>query len=135
MPKTMTGGCLCGAVRYSVIGDPVHSLTCHCTSCQKQSGTAFAMIIGFPDAAVTLEGALTTYVDHGDSGGILWRKFCPTCGSPVCSELERTPGMTWIKTGTLDDAKHMPPQLHAWSKSKQDWLELGDVPCFEENPG
>lgn len=133
-PSGMTGGCLCEAVRYSVSGDPVAQAVCHCTNCQKQSGSAFSIIIGFPDAAVNLEGELTTYADHGESGNVVGRKFCGKCGSPILSEVAVTPGITWIKAGTLDDPKHLAPSMHVWGKSKQDWVETGDVPCFATNP-
>lgn len=131
---TRTGGCLCEAVRYTVSGDPVAQAVCHCTHCQKQSGSAFSIIIGFPDAAVSVEGDLTIYADQGESGNPVGRRFCGKCGSPIISDVAVTPGITWIKAGTLDDPKHLAPAMHVWGKSKQDWVKTGDVPCFAENP-
>ena len=135
MSQTMTGGCLCGAVRYAISGAPAAQMVCHCSHCQKQSGSAFSTIIGVPEGQVSLTGTLTSYADAGESGKAVTRKFCPTCGSPVCSEVEVAPGMVWIKSGTLDDPAAFAPQAHIWTRSKQDWVETGAVPAFATNPG
>ena len=51
---TTTGGCLCGAVRYEIEGDPLLSAVCHCRNCQKQAGSAMSVLIGVADAQMTL---------------------------------------------------------------------------------
>ncbi|MEQ1497283.1 MAG: GFA family protein [Novosphingobium sp.] len=133
---TMTGGCLCGAVRYEIAGDPAMQLVCHCSHCQKQAGSAFSTIIGVPDGAVAIiKGAPRSYVDHGESGKAVERQFCETCGSPLFSKVEVSPGMVWVKTGTLDDSSWFAPAAHIWTKSKQPWFDTGAVPAFETNPG
>ncbi len=131
---SITGGCLCGAVRYSCAADPLLCVTCHCTHCQRQAGSALSVIIGVPDDAVTFEGALTTYNDTGDSGATVRRQFCPTCGSPVFTRVDSPPGMMFIKAGTLDDTSSLKPAFHCYAKSKQDWVDLGDIPAFETVP-
>ena len=68
---TITGGCLCGAVRYTCESDPLLCVTCHCKNCQRQAGSALSVIIGVPEDAVSFEGALKTYNDTGDSGATL----------------------------------------------------------------
>jgi hypothetical protein len=136
MTDTKTGGCLCGAVRYEFSGDPAMQAVCHCSHCQKQAGSAFSTIIGVPDANVTVtQGATKSYIDHGESGKTVERQFCGTCGSPLFSLVEVMPGMTFIKTGTLDDTSFFKPAVHVWAKSKQDWVDTGTVPAFATNPG
>lgn len=135
MSQTMTGGCLCGAVRYEVSGAPAAQMVCHCSHCQKQTGTAFSSIMGVVQDQVAITGELASYADAGESGKAVNRKFCPRCGSPICSEVEVAPGMVWIKTGTLDDPAAFYPQVHIWTRSKQGWVETGAVPAFETNPG
>ena len=55
MPQ-IAGGCLCGKVRYSASGDPAFVGVCHCTDCQKFTGSAFAIVVGVPKPALTVEG-------------------------------------------------------------------------------
>jgi hypothetical protein len=60
MPE-MTGGCLCGQVRYSANGEPAFVGVCHCRNCQKQTGTAFSVLVGVPKTAMSLQGRLKTF--------------------------------------------------------------------------
>lgn len=130
----LTGGCLCGAVRYELTADPQMSLNCHCKNCQRQAGSAFSVIIGVPEGSVEVTGEVKTYVDHGDSGGRVQRQFCPNCGSPLFSLVDSAPGMVWVKAGTLDDTSSLNPAMNIFAKSKQAWLELGDILSFETLP-
>lgn len=133
---TKSGGCLCGAVRYEVSGEPAMQLVCHCSHCQKQAGSAFSAIAGVPDAALTLtKGMPSSYSDHGESGKVVERQFCGNCGSPLFSKVEVSPGLTWVKLGTFDDTSWFAPAAHIWTKSKQTWVETGKVPAFQTNPG
>jgi hypothetical protein len=131
---TMTGGCLCGSVRYACESDPLMCVTCHCKNCQKQAGSSLSVIVMVPETAVSHEGELTTYNDTGDSGATVRRQFCPACGSPVFTRVDSPPGMMFIKAGTLDDTSILKPQFHCYAKSKQDWVDLGDIPAFETVP-
>jgi len=120
------GGCLCGAIRYSSDADPVMSTVCHCSHCQKQTGTSFSTIVGVPREALKVEGTPKVYNDTADSGGKVWRNFCPDCGSPVFSDCERIPSLLFIKAGTLDDRSWFEPGSHIWTGSKQPWVELDE---------
>jgi hypothetical protein len=129
------GGCLCGAIRYRIEGEGAAAMVCHCTHCQKQSGSAFSTILGVPEGQVAIAGEPAAYADSGESGKSVERLFCGTCGSPLFSRVEAAPGMLWVKAGTLDDATDFAPTAHIWTRSKQCWVETGDVPAFETNPG
>jgi len=131
---TMTGGCLCGAVRYTCESDPLLCVTCHCKNCQRQAGSALSVIVMVPETAVACEGALATYNDTGDSGAAVRRQFCPACGSPVFTRVDSPPGMMFIKAGTLDDTSILKPAFHCYTKSKQDWVDLGGLPGFATVP-
>ena len=132
--SALQGGCLCGAVRYTISGEPAASLVCHCTHCQKQSGSAFSTILGAAEGAVEVAGTPASYVDHGESGKAVERQFCGTCGSPLFSRVAVSPGMLWVKAGTLDDPAGFMPAAHIWTRSKQCWVETGDLPAFATNP-
>ncbi len=128
-----TGGCLCGQIRYTLNAEPPVCVTCHCKNCQRQAGTALSIIIGVPEDAVEIIGEVKTYNDTGDSGAIVRRQFCGNCGSPVFTRLEQ-PGLMFIKAGSLDDTSNLQPSFHCYTKSKQDWMPLGDIPGYETVP-
>jgi hypothetical protein len=66
-----TGGCLCGAVRYSIDAEPLpgRQLLCHCVDCQKHTGTAFVSGMAFPSDAVAITGTMTTFTMPGGQSG------------------------------------------------------------------
>ena len=124
MPE-ITGGCLCGKVRFVANAEPAFVGVCHCRSCQRNSGSAFAVVMGFPAAAVSIQGELKTYTDTADSGKHLFRRFCPECGSPLIDEAEIMPGVVMVLTGTLDDASWVKPTIEIFCDSAQPWVKLG----------
>ena len=131
----MTGGCLCGKVRYSADVEPVFTGVCHCRNCQKASGGAFAVVIGVPQTALDVQGHVKTYADRGDSGKAMYRRFCPDCGSTLMDEAEAMPGVTMIQVGTLDDASWVKPAMQIYCDSAQPWVQLGgDMVRFPKMP-
>jgi hypothetical protein len=120
----MTGGCLCGQVRYTANTDPVFVGLCHCTHCQKQTGTAFSVLVGIPKSAMSIQGRLKTFHDTGDSGQPVDRNFCPECGSPIFSDVAVMPGLTFIKAGTLDDTSWLDPKMHVYCGSAARWTPI-----------
>src|SRR5919204_6913142 len=105
-PKPLTGRCLCGSVTYSADAEPVVQAVCHCTDCQRQTGNPFSVIVGVPRDAFKLDGnTIASFVTIGeDHGGETQRHFCTACGSPVFSIAAVAPELTFIKSGSLDDA-------------------------------
>lgn len=134
MPR-ITGGCLCGKVRYSVDAEPVFVGICHCTDCQQFTGSAFGTVVGVPKAALSIRGTLTTYTKSGASGQPIHRRFCPTCGSSVADEADAMPGVVMIGTGTLDDASWAKPGAQIYCDSAQPWVHLGgEMKSFPKMP-
>jgi hypothetical protein len=135
MPR-ISGGCLCGKVRYSADVEPAFTGVCHCRNCQKASGSAFACVIGIPQPALSLQGTLQTYTDKGDTGKAMYRRFCPNCGSTVLDEAEAMPGIVMIQVGTLDDAGWVKPAMQIYCDSAQPWVHLGgEMQQFPKMPG
>lgn len=134
---SMTGGCLCGAIRYEVSADPMFQAICHCRDCQYVSGGAPANVILTPAAAITLtKGQTRVYWMEAESGARIGREFCENCGTPLFSELESQPQMKVIKVGGLDDPSAFAPALHIWTGSAQPWHRLNpDLPKFPKGPG
>ena len=80
------GGCHCGFIRYEGDADPAKAAICHCTDCQKLSGSAFRTIVPVSsDTFRMVAGEPTIYVKTGDSGSKRQQGFCPKCGSPIFS--------------------------------------------------
>jgi hypothetical protein len=130
------GGCLCGKVRYSGEAEPIFAGVCHCTTCQKGSGTAFNTVVAVPKPAVSLSGAVSTYEGTGDTGNPTYRRFCPACGSPVQLEAAIMADVVMIPVGTLDDASTVKPAMQIYCDSAQPWALLeGGIQRFPKMPG
>jgi hypothetical protein len=135
MPQ-IAGGCLCGKVRYTASGDPAFVGVCHCTDCQKFTGSAFGVIVGVPKSALSIQGKLATYSKAADSGGTTERKFCPECGSSIADEVAAMPDIIMLGAGTLDDASWVKPGMQIFCDSAQPWVQLqGEMKSFPKMPG
>ena len=119
------GGCECGGLRYVISGDPIAVAACHCTQCQRQSGSAFAMsMVVRRDAFRWLSGEPRTYETRADSGALKECVFCPECGIRIYNALSSMPATFNVKPGTLDDTSGLVPVMHVWLDSKQPWVPV-----------
>jgi hypothetical protein len=129
-----TGGCLCGAVRYELDGEPIFSGHCHCVDCQKATGTGHVSVVALPSPAVKVTGQTKPFTVKGDSGKDYARNFCPNCGSLVFGVADAMPGVTMITAGTLDDPSIFTPQMSIYTRSRHAWDHMPGVPAFEGMP-
>jgi hypothetical protein len=134
MTPPLTGGCLCGAIRFTVSA-PVETLrACHCTHCQKSSGTGGSVNAVLPASAFAItKGSAKRYDDKADSGRILHRYFCGDCGSPIYSHRQNAPERVVVRAGAFDDSSGMRIVSHIWTKSARPWSHI-DAAC-EQLPG
>jgi len=102
--KTITGGCLCGAVRYEARGEPLFAVYCHCRDCQRASGSGHVPVMGVPKELFTASGATTSYTAAAMNGRKSVRHFCPTCGSLLFGTSDAAPDAVSVYVGTLDDS-------------------------------
>ena len=123
-------------MRYRIEGKPLSLAACHCTECQRQSGSAFGMSLIVPkDAFRLLAGEPRTFTRTADSGWTVGCVFCPSCGTHIYHEPARMKETLNIKPGTLDDTSWLTPGLHLWTKSKQPWVPIPEgVRCFDGQP-
>ena len=137
MAETHTGGCQCGAVRYEVTGEPKMLVACHCTDCQRQSGSAFGETMVVDEANFRLtQGEVKTFESISAAGRGKLGAFCPDCGTRLYHKPEWRQGSVSVKPGTLDETKWLKPTVHLWTSSKQDWVVIpDDVKAFETQPG
>lgn len=136
MDDVMEGGCQCGELRYRVKGRPLATVACHCTECQRQSGSAFGMSMVVPrERFELLSGQPRTFTRDADSGAKVECAFCPGCGTRIYHAPSSMPETVNVKPGTLDDTSWLEPAAHVWVKRKQPWVMIPDgVPTREGNP-
>ena len=136
MPNPYLGGCQCGAVRYRITSEPIVVFACHCTICQTQSGSAFAMAARFPRESFALtKGALRSFGRLAESGQRFTNSFCPECGTRIHHQADRSPGHISLKPGTLDDTSWLRPSHHVFTRSAQKWVVIpSDAQAFETMP-
>ncbi len=129
---TITGGCLCGAVRYSSVSKPIGARVCWCRDCQYWAAGNGTVNVGFYKADVTVTGAVTDFPSTAESGNSMHREFCPTCGTPMFSSTEARPHLVFIRAGTLDDPNIVTPSATIWVKSAPQWACINEtLPKFD----
>jgi hypothetical protein len=117
----MTGGCLCGAVRYEIEGAPQFVGKCYCNDCKKETGTGHNTVVAVSDAALHLTGALTKFARRGDSGAEVVRSFCPICGTTVFGCPSAMPGVSMVRAGTLDNPASITPMMAIYGSRAVHW--------------
>lgn len=114
-----SGGCQCGAVRFTVTGEPVRAMACHCTTCKLRSGSPYGIGVYFKEEQVELGGGqVQTFTFSSDTSG-RWIKneFCAACGATFSWTLEMRPGLRAIAGGSFDDPDWFKLDAHIWTQS------------------
>lgn len=131
-----TGGCVCGSIRFKSTGEPLRVTLCHCTWCQRRTGTAFGTEVVFDTAQVEVSGAeIGRYRHHSDeSGRWLDVEFCRICGTNLGFTLEAAPGIRTVPAGAFDDPAWITAERvkfrHVFLRSRRDWSDL--TPLVEQ---
>jgi hypothetical protein len=133
MAHLLTGGCLCGAVRYAYEGDVGAAGYCHCADCRRVSGSAFGISVRVDASQFRIvRGRPRTFTKAGDSGRLVTRAFCGDCGSPLFTLPPERPDVVFIKAGSLDDPTLVKPDRQAWTRSRVSWAEIDpQIATFE----
>jgi len=119
------GGCCCGTVRYRLLAEPMFVHCCHCTDCQRHTGSAFvinAMIE--TDRIELLAGAPEPVSMPTESGRPHDIYRCPTCRVAVWSDYGRRPALRFVRVSTLDRPHEIRPDVHIYTRSKVPWVRL-----------
>jgi len=134
MTTPLTGGCMCGAIRYTISVPVTELRACHCTTCQKGSGTQGSVNAVIPASAFKLtKGTLKRYESRADSGRTLYRDFCGDCGSPIYSQRATALDTLVVRAGSLDDAGDMKITANIWTRSARPWACID--PASRQLPG
>ncbi len=133
---TFTGACRCGSTRYELAVDSLTAIyCCHCTDCQRWSGSAFSEQAVVPENAITAAGPVIEFTIQNASGALSHQHACGICHTRLWNTNTARPGLAIVRAGTLDHNRKLEPRLHIWVKSKQPWVVIAeDVPCFDETP-
>lgn len=121
--QALTGGCLCGAVRYECGPLQCPPTLCHCRSCQRGSGAPAVAWLTVQAAALHFAG--TPVREYGSSPGV-WRGFCAACGTPLTYRNAARPGEVDVTVCSLDDAASVAPVDHIWMQDALAWDRPGD---------
>lgn len=122
MNVPFSGGCACGAVRYTCVSVPLAMLSCHCLDCQRSSGAPFASGVIVATSSVVVTGSPASYAVRASSGALTTRTFCSTCGSPLLTKGEAAPDFMSIRFTSLDDPSGFRPRMDIWTSSAQPWV-------------
>ena len=129
------GGCHCGRIRYTAEVEPANVRLCHCTDCQRLSGSAYRVSVPARSEDFELQGEPRIYVKTADSGNRVSRGFCPTCGSPVLSRNSAMAGMAFVRASSLDDPDQFTPQMVVYTARAAAWdPPASGLPSFEGMP-
>ncbi|MBA8901396.1 GFA family protein [Phyllobacterium sp. P30BS-XVII] len=123
------GSCHCGKIKFEAEIDPNSVTICHCTDCQRLTGTAFRVSV--PAAASSLHfitGMPKTYRKTADSGRQRMQGFCGDCGTPIYStSTDEHPTHYGLRVGSLAQRNELVPRAEVWLRSALPWLP--DMPC------
>jgi hypothetical protein len=125
------GACHCGYITFEAEVDPAETGICHCTDCQKLSGSPFrASVPAPPEKFRLLSGDPAIYVKVADSGARRVQAFCPKCGSSIYSTAFDDEEASYnIRVGTVTQRDQLVPREQIWTKSRQAWVtKLDTIP-------
>ena len=126
--NTYEGGCTCGAIRYRMEREPLIVHCCHCHWCQRETGASYALNAMIEADRVTLLQGRPEMVQtpsNSGKGQAIWR--CPDCCIALWSNYSGAGDKVhFIRVGTLDEARRLPPDMHIFTASKQPWIVIPD---------
>ena len=131
------GGCFCGAVRFTIAGEPQAARFCWCRDCQRIASGMATVNVLFDEEAVVYSGEMTRITRVADSGNTVERGFCMVCGSQMYSRTTQGPKLPIrVRAGTLDDPEICPPTTIIWGTSAPSWAPFPQgMTVLQAGPG
>jgi len=118
MTKIHSGSCLCGEVKVEARGKPLRVIHCHCPSCRKATGAAFATFVDFDLKKVSFSGG--TLKTYRSSPGVK-RSFCGKCGTTLSFYSDTWPNEIDVCIGVFDQPELFKPEGHCYMKTALPW--------------
>jgi hypothetical protein len=131
--KKLTGGCSCGQVRYQLLAKPIRVHCCHCTDCQRHTGSAFVLNALIETSAIKILCGKLQAVPVPRAFGPHDIYRCPKCKVALWSEYGGRSQLRFVRVGTLDDSRAIKPDIHIYTETKVPWVKLPrGTPAFRE---
>lgn len=128
------GSCLCGAVTYQLVSDPLVARTCWCRDCQHLSANGVVNIL-VPTDSLSIKGELSEFSSIADSGNSIKRRFCPQCGVHLFANSSARPQFTVVRAGSLSDPSSIKPTVNIWVSSAPSWACMdAAMECVDRQP-
>lgn len=126
------GNCHCGALAWEAEVDPASARICHCTDCQRLSGSPYRASVRAEHGAFRFtRGEPRTYVKLADSGNRRAQAFCDQCGTPVYATDASGPAPYFLRIGAIRQRAELVPALQMWCDSMLDWTQdLSGLDCL-----
>jgi hypothetical protein len=125
MSESLTGGCLCGEIRYVVDFAVERLVACYCTDCQRMTSAGGSVNAVIPASAFRLaKGQTRVFTKKADSGNDLHRHFCGNCGSWIYNPMGGDPEQNNSEAGTFDSHEGMKIRLNVWTRSRPPWAPM-----------
>jgi hypothetical protein len=127
------GTCHCGQITFTAEIDPDAVRICHCTDCQRLTGSAYRVNVQTSAASFVLRsGTPRIYIKTAESGNKRAHAFCPNCGTPIYATDPQVPREYSIRVGTLMQRAELRPTRQIWHRSALPWVtDIRDVPQIE----
>ena len=124
-----SGGCSCGAVRYTISAEPIRGFQCQCRDCQMDSGGGHSSVLVFSRATFEISGEVREIARTSDRGATKRKGFCPNCGVSVYNKPDKSPEFIGIYVGSLDGAVSFKPAIVLYASRGHAWDFLDpDIP-------
>jgi len=124
-PQALTGGCLCGTVRYRLASSPTDAGWCHCRTCQLNSGSPAMAFATVPTVDFVIESGADA-IGHTPSSNTGERWFCRSCGTPLLMRDKAGAATCDFSLATLDQPEAITPGFHIFTASRIAWAMPGD---------
>lgn len=118
------GKCLCGAVTFTLEGDPLAVRICWCRDCQHlaSNGTVNMLVQA---SSLSVSGVVAEHATTANSGNRITREFCPGCGTHLFARSDARPQFRVVRVGNLNDPSSVKPSVNIWTCSAPAWA------CFD----
>ena len=132
---TITGQCICAAVRWESAEPPIVTRVCWCRECQYLGAGSGTVGAALHTASFSVHGTTQNFGSVADSGNRMHRRFCATCGTPLFSEAESRAHLIFVRAGSFDDTDVARPAMTTWTQSAPQWacIDAG-LPQVEQQP-
>jgi hypothetical protein len=123
----MEAKCQCGQLSVMLPGPTQTVVACHCSYCQRRSGSPFGVLAYYPAETLKISGNASLYERPTASGGKFETYFCPTCGSSVYAKAGKHPSMLGVAVGAINDPRFPAPARSVWEEGKHEWVTMPDL--------